>query len=78
MKNSAVWSLLATVIAAMAFMSSARAQWAVVDAPAIAQLIQEVEDLEQMISTARSQLDQAKQALSTMTGDRGENQCKSA
>jgi type IV secretion system protein VirB5 len=71
MKNSAVWSLLATVIAAMAFMSSARAQWAVVDAPAIAQLIQEVEDLEQMISTARSQLDQAKQALSTMTGDRG-------
>jgi type IV secretion system protein VirB5 len=43
----------------------------VIDAPATLQLIQEVEDMEQMISTARSQLSQAKQALSTMTGDRG-------
>lgn len=71
MKTSAIWSILATLIVSMACMSTARAQWAVVDAPAIVQLIQEVEDLEQMISTARSQLDQAKQALSTMTGNRG-------
>jgi type IV secretion system protein VirB5 len=71
MKKPAIWSISATLIVSMAFMPTARAQWAVVDAPAIVQLIQEVEDLEQMISTARSQLDQAKQALSTMTGNRG-------
>ena len=61
----------AILIVSIMSISTARAQWAVVDAPAIVQLIQEVEDLEQMISTARNQLQQAKQALQTMTGDRG-------
>ena len=71
MKTSASRSILAIMIVSMAWVSSAQAQWAVIDAPAIVQLIQEVDDLEQMISTARSQLDQAKQALQTMTGNRG-------
>jgi type IV secretion system protein VirB5 len=50
---------------------TARAQWAVVDAPAIVQLIQEVETMAQQLETAKNQLLQAKQALQTMTGDRG-------
>jgi type IV secretion system protein VirB5 len=49
----------------------ASAQWAVVDAPAIVQLIQEVKEMEQEVQTAESQLNQARQALATMTGDRG-------
>jgi type IV secretion system protein VirB5 len=71
MKQSGIRSISAALFVSMAFISCARAQWAVIDAPATLQLIQEVEDMEQMISTARSQLSQAKQALSTMTGDRG-------
>jgi type IV secretion system protein VirB5 len=49
----------------------ARAQWAVVDAPAIVQLVQEVKTMEEEVQTARNQLSQARQALETMTGDRG-------
>jgi type IV secretion system protein VirB5 len=71
MKTSVIRSVFAILIVSMTWASTAHAQWAVVDAPAIVQMIQEVEDLEQMISTARNQLDQAKQALQTMTGDRG-------
>lgn len=71
MKISGIRSRLAILMVSMAWVSSARAQWAVVDVPATVQLIQEVENMEQMIATARNQLDQAKQALSTMTGDRG-------
>jgi type IV secretion system protein VirB5 len=47
------------------------AQWAVVDAPAIVQLIQEVQTMQQEVQTARDQLAQAQQALQTMTGNRG-------
>jgi type IV secretion system protein VirB5 len=53
---------------------TARAQWAVIDAPAIVQLIQEVETTAQQLATAKDQLLQAKQALQTMTGDRGMQQ----
>jgi type IV secretion system protein VirB5 len=49
----------------------ARAQLAVVDAPAIVQLVQQVQTMEQQVKTAEGQLAQARQALSTMTGDRG-------
>ena len=51
--------------------SPASAQWAVVDAPATVQLIQEVKEMEKEVQTAESQLNQAKQTLATMTGDRG-------
>lgn len=53
---------------------TARAQWAVVDAPAIVQLIQEVQTTAQQLAIAKDQLLQAKQALQTMTGDRGMQQ----
>jgi type IV secretion system protein VirB5 len=66
-----ILSVAAVFAVSIVSVSTARAQWAVVDAPAIVQLIQEVEDLEQVISTAHNQLQQAKQALQTMTGDRG-------
>jgi len=48
-----------------------RAQLAVIDAPAIVQLVQEVQTMEQQVKTAEGQLAQARQALSTMTGNRG-------
>jgi type IV secretion system protein VirB5 len=53
---------------------AARAQWAVIDAPAIVQLIQEVQTMEEQLQTARGQLAQAQQALQTMTGNRGMQQ----
>jgi type IV secretion system protein VirB5 len=62
--------LVASVLAAPAV----RAQWAVVDAPAIVQLIQEVQTMEEQLQTARSQLAQAQQALQSMTGNRGMQQ----
>lgn len=52
----------------------ASAQWAVVDAPAIAQLIQEVQTMQQQLQVTKAQLLQAKQALQSMTGDRGMEQ----
>src|SRR5208283_4596896 len=50
---------------------AANAQWAVVDVQAIAQLVQEVNTMQQQLQTAQAQLLQARQALQTMTGDRG-------
>jgi type IV secretion system protein VirB5 len=47
------------------------AQWAVIDAPAIVQLVQQVQTMEQAVQTARDQLSQARLTLKTMTGDRG-------
>jgi type IV secretion system protein VirB5 len=61
----------ACCIASFALAPAAWAQWAVVDAPAIVQLIQEVQTTAQQLQTAKNQLTQAKQALQTMTGDRG-------
>jgi type IV secretion system protein VirB5 len=53
---------------------TAHAQWAVVDAPAIVQLIQEVQTTAQQLATAKAQLLQAEQALQSMTGGRGMGQ----
>jgi type IV secretion system protein VirB5 len=66
--------ILAGLMGSMAIMHPARAQWAVVDAPAIVQLIQQVQNAEQQLATARNQLVQAQQALQTMTGARGMEQ----
>jgi type IV secretion system protein VirB5 len=65
---------LACLLTAVAVVPTAQAQWAVVDAPAIVQLIQQVQNAEQQLATARSQLLQAQQALQTMTGSRGMEQ----
>jgi type IV secretion system protein VirB5 len=67
-------ALLAMVMASFVVIAPARAQWAVIDAPAIVQLIQEVQTAAQQLATARNQLLQAQQALQTMTGDRGMEQ----
>jgi hypothetical protein len=63
--------LLVCVAVSIAMVPAARAQWAVVDAPAIVQLIQEVQTMRQQLATARNQLVSAQQALQAMTGDRG-------
>lgn len=65
---------LAFFAAFIAVIPQARAQWAVVDAPAIVQLIQQVQTLQQQLATARDQLSQARQALKTTTGGRGMEQ----
>ncbi|HEX3913952.1 MAG TPA: type IV secretion system protein [Steroidobacteraceae bacterium] len=64
----------ACLIACAAGAPAAHAQWAVIDAPAIVQLMQEVQTTAQQLATARQQLLQAQQALETMTGDRGMEQ----
>jgi len=63
--------LAAILLVSISAMPPAHAQWAVVDAPAIVQLVQEVQAMEQEVQTARAQLTQAQQALQSMTGDRG-------
>jgi type IV secretion system protein VirB5 len=49
----------------------AQAQWAVIDVGAIAQLMQQVETLNQALTTARGQLTQAQQEFQAITGSRG-------
>jgi type IV secretion system protein VirB5 len=63
-------SVVSAVVALVA-VAPVRAQWAVIDAPAIVQLVQQVQTMEQAVQTARDQLSQAKLTLKTMTGDRG-------
>jgi type IV secretion system protein VirB5 len=69
LKHSRALALCLVVLLGAA--PAARAQWAVVDAPAIVQLIQEVQTMSQQLATARAQLQSAQQALQAMTGDRG-------
>jgi type IV secretion system protein VirB5 len=71
MRKSNVVLSLACLAVSISAAPTASAQWAVVDAPALVQLIQQVATTEQQLITARNQLLQAKQALQTMTGDRG-------
>jgi type IV secretion system protein VirB5 len=60
-----------SLILFVAALPAARAQWAVIDVGAIAQLMQEVQTLHQQLMTAHAQLNQAQTALATMTGNRG-------
>ena len=62
---------VATIIFAAMLPKPVCAQWAVIDAPAIVQLVQQVQTMEQAVQTARDQLSQARLTLKTMTGDRG-------
>ena len=62
---------LVCVAASIAVAPAARAQWAVIDVPAIAQLIQEVATLRQQLANAEQQLNQAQQQFQSMTGPRG-------
>jgi len=63
--------LVMCLLASIAAAPSARAQWAVIDVPAIAQLIQEVQTMQQQLATARSQLQSTQQSLQAITGSRG-------
>ena len=60
-----------SLILFVAAIPAARAQWAVIDVGAIAQLIQQVQTLRQQLMTAQAQLNQAQVALATTTGSRG-------
>jgi type IV secretion system protein VirB5 len=59
------------VVGSIAVAPAARAQWAVIDVPAIAQLIQEVQTMQQQLAIARNQLQSAQQTVQAMTGSRG-------
>jgi type IV secretion system protein VirB5 len=74
MRSLKVCLSIALLAASMFEVPTARAQWAVIDAPAIVQLIQEVQTTAQQLATAKAQLLQAGQALQTMTGARGMEQ----
>jgi hypothetical protein len=57
--------------ASIAMAPAARAQWAVVDAPALVQLIQQAQSMQQQLTIAANQLQSTQQALQAMTGNRG-------
>ncbi len=57
--------------ASAAIVPAAHAQWAVVDAPALVQLIQQAQSMQQQLAIAANQLQSAQQALQAMTGSRG-------
>ncbi|HEY0747322.1 MAG TPA: type IV secretion system protein, partial [Steroidobacteraceae bacterium] len=71
MRSFSIQWIVACLSVSLAGVPTARAQWAVIDAPAIVQLIQEEQTMAQQLATARAQLLQAQQALQTMTGNRG-------
>jgi type IV secretion system protein VirB5 len=60
-----------TILACLAGTGIAHAQFAVIDASAIAQLVQQLTVLEQQLVTLESQLRQAQQEYQSITGDRG-------
>ena len=68
LKALATTACLAVSVAAV---PTARAQWAVVDVGAIAQLIQQLQIMERQLTTSRGQLLSSQQVLQAMSGDRG-------
>jgi type IV secretion system protein VirB5 len=68
-KRSYVYGLIALFLVAAA--PRAHAQWAVIDVQALVQLMQQVQTLNQTLTTARGQLAQAQQEFQSMTGSRG-------
>jgi type IV secretion system protein VirB5 len=59
------------LVASIAIAPAAQAQWAVVDAPALVQLIQQVKSMQQQLEMAANQLQSTQQALQAITGSRG-------
>jgi type IV secretion system protein VirB5 len=74
MRSPRLHLAVALFAASIVGMPTARAQLAVIDVPAIVQMIQEVQTTAEALATAKNQLLQAQQALVTMTGDRGMEQ----
>lgn len=63
--------LLLAPLALLLFAPAAQAQFAVIDIASVTQLVNEVQQLEQQLATARSQLTQAQAEFQTITGNRG-------
>jgi len=63
--------LLLVPLILMSAAPAAHAQFAVIDVAAVTQLVSEVQQLEQQLATARSQLMQAQAEFQVMTGNRG-------
>ena len=71
--QSARW-LAAACVLLLGVHPAGHAQFAVIDVASIAQLVQQVQTLEQQVATARSQLTQAQARVPAITGDRGMEQ----
>jgi type IV secretion system protein VirB5 len=67
-------SMSIVVLALLAAAPVAHAQFAVIDVAAVAQLVTEVQNLEQALTVARQHLAEAQAELRSMTGDRGMEQ----
>lgn len=74
MSRHRILALCATTLAALASASPAPAAMPVVDAGAIAQLIMQIQTLEDQLSTAQEHLTQARDEYRSMTGSRGMEQ----
>jgi type IV secretion system protein VirB5 len=64
----------ACLLISIAAAPAARAQWSVVDIPATAQLVQQVQNMQRQLTIAGSQLQSAQLSLQSMTGGRGMQQ----
>ena len=71
MRTKAIFAVLLVGLLAFAGPKPAHAQFAVIDVASLAQLIQEYQTLQQQLSTAESQLNQARSAYAAITGNRG-------
>lgn len=71
MPKTAPAIILFSALSLLGFCRGARAQWAVVDVGAIAQLVQQVQLMEQELQTAQNDLSQTRAAYQSMTGSRG-------
>jgi type IV secretion system protein VirB5 len=63
--------IFAATLISLGLCPESRAQWAVVDVGAIAQLVKEVATLEQQLQTAKQTLTNAQQQFQSITGNRG-------
>src|ERR1700733_9738557 len=64
-----IW--LVGALGILGFAPAAHAQWAVIDVGSIAQLLNQIQIMEQELKTAQSDLAQAQQAYQSATGSRG-------
>jgi type IV secretion system protein VirB5 len=71
MRTNRLFKPIALGFTILAATQPARAQWSVVDIPATAQIVKQVETTGQQLMTLKSQLQQAEQALQSMSGGRG-------
>jgi type IV secretion system protein VirB5 len=71
MLNRAIFGVLLVGVLTVGVSRPAHAQFAVIDVASLGQLVNEVQQLEQQVATARSQLAQAQSEYAAITGGRG-------